>query len=337
MDLGLRTMNMDCKVGRRGDYSVKRVCNITAMVCAVTLIWLYVVDSHAVESSDAIRLTIHDWTGQQISAHIMGEVLKAMGYRVTYVPADYIDQFKDLETGQVHVAMEVWETTGKNGLTASLATGKTLDMGETGMRAIEEWWYPLYVKEQCPGLPDWQALNACKDLFAMADTSPKGRYLSGPLTWGGYDDERADALGLEYVVVHAESESALFAELESAINRRVPILLWVYTPHWAPIKYHGEWVRFPRYTDACYEDPSWGINPNKAYDCGKPRGWIKKVAWAGGEDKWPAAYNAVRKFSITNQEMGLLIGEVDLGGRGVEEVVAEWLRNNEAVWWAWTQ
>ena len=291
----------------------------------------------AVESKDPIKLTIHDWTGQYITTHIMGAVLGEMGYNVEYVQADYIAQFAGLEAGDLHVAMEMWETTGKDAMEASLETGKTVDLGETGMVAIEEWWYPMYMKEKCPGLPDWNALNECAGEFATPETHPKGRYLGGPVTWGGYDDERADALGLDYEVVHAGTDAALFAELESAVQRKAAILLWIYTPHWAPIKYEGEWVDFPRYTDECYKDPKWGMNPDKAYDCGKPRGWIKKVGWKGGEEKWPNAYRAVRNFAISNQEMGEMVGRVDLDGKSVDEVVAAWMEKNKDGWMAWTQ
>lgn len=54
--------------------------------------------AHAVESEDPIKLTIHDWTGQYITTHIMGEVLERMGYNVKYVQADYIAQFAGLES-----------------------------------------------------------------------------------------------------------------------------------------------------------------------------------------------------------------------------------------------
>ena len=120
-------------------------------------------------------------------------------------------------------------------------------------------------------------------------------------------------------------------------SERRPILLWIYTPHWAPIKYEGEWVDFPRYTDECYKDPTWGMNPDKAYDCGKPRGWIKKVGWKGGQEKWPNAYQAVRNFQITNQEMGEMVGRVDLEGKSVDEVVAAWMAENKDRWMAWTK
>jgi len=289
------------------------------------------------ESSDPIILTIHDWTGQYITTHIMGRVLEEMGYNVEYQQADYIAQFAGLESGDLHVAMEMWETTGKQAMEASLATGKTVDLGETGMLAIEEWWYPLYMKEKCPGLPDWQALNECAEAFATPETHPKGRYLGGPVTWAGFDDERVEALGLGYEVVHAGTDAALFAEVQSAYERKAPILAWIYTPHWAPIKFKGEWVNFPKYEDACYEDPSWGLNPDMAYDCGKPRGWIKKVGWKGGEEQWPCAYQAVRSFKIDNQTMGELIAEVDLEGKPVDDVVESWIENNESAWRPWTE
>jgi glycine betaine/proline transport system substrate-binding protein len=287
------------------------------------------------ESPDPIKLTLHDWTGQLITTEIMGRVLQSMGYNIEYVQADYIAQFAGLESGDLHIAMEMWETTGKDAMEASLATGRTVDLGETGMHAIEEWWYPLYMKERCPGLPDWEALNDCAEEFATPETYPSGRYLGGPVTWGGYDDERAEALGLDYEVVHAGTDAALFAELESAYQRQAPILLWVYAPHWAPIKYEGEWVEFPEYAPECYEDPAWGINPDATHDCGKPRGPIWKVAWAGLGEKWPSAETAIEAFTVENDEMGDMIAAVDLEGQSVEAVVDAWMEANEDRWSAW--
>ena len=110
----------------------------------------------------------------------MGRVLEGMGYNVEYVQADYLAQFAGLEVGDLHVAMGMWETTGKDAMAASLATGKTVDLGETGMLAKEEWWYPAYMKEKCPGLPDWEALNECAEAFATPETLPSGRYLGRP-------------------------------------------------------------------------------------------------------------------------------------------------------------
>ena len=287
------------------------------------------------ESKDPIILTIHDWTGQYLTTHIMGRVLEELGYNITYQQADYIAQFAGLESGDLHIAMEMWETTGKQAMDESLGTGNTVDLGETGMDAKEEWWYPIYMKEKCPGLPDWKALNDCAEAFSTPETHPKGRYLGGPVTWAGFDDERAEALGLDFEVVHAGTDAALFAELQSAYEREAPFLGWVYAPHWAPFKFKGEWVEFPEYTDACYDDPSWGSNSDMQYDCGKPFGWIKKVGWKAGEAKWACAYQAVRNFHIDNDTMGALIVEVDLDGKSVDDAVEGWIETNESTWRKW--
>jgi len=290
-----------------------------------------------VESKDPIKLTLHDWTGQLITTQIMGEVLKKAGYNVDYVQADYIAQFAGLKTGDLHVAMEMWETTGRDAMDEATATGQVENVGETGMQAIEEWWFPEYMKEKCPGLPNWEALKdpKCAEAFSTPETAPKGRYLGGPVTWAGYDDERVAALGLPFEVVHAGTDAALFAELESAYQRKAPIMLWVYAPHWAPVKYKGEWIEFPKYTKECYADPAWGSNPNATYDCGKPRGPIWKVAWSGVKDKWAGAYKAIKAFTIDNEEMGAMVADVDLAGKKVEDVVSDWMAKNEARWSAW--
>ncbi len=289
----------------------------------------------AVESEDPIKLTLHDWTGQLITTQLMGEVLQKAGYNVDYVQADYIAQFAGLKTGDLDVAMEIWETTGRDAMDEAIATGKVENLGETGMQAIEEWWYPEYMKEKCPGLPNWEALNDCAEVFSTAETAPKGRYLGGPVTWGGYDDERVEALELDYEVVHAGTDAALFAELESAYQRQAPVLLWVYSPHWATAKYKGEWVEFPAYSAECYGDPATGINPDMAYDCGKPRGPIWKVAWSGVKDKWPGAHETIKAFNVDNDEMAEMIVKVDLDGQTVDAVVAEWMAANEDRWNGW--
>jgi glycine betaine/proline transport system substrate-binding protein len=287
------------------------------------------------ESLDPIKLTTHDWTGQIITTTIMGEVLKSAGYNVEYVQADYIAQFAGLKSGDLHVAMEIWETTGREAMDEATGTGQVVNLGETGMVAIEEWWYPSYMEEVCPGLPDWQALNDCAQEFATPETAPMGRYLGGPVTWGGFDEERIEALNMDFEVVHAGTDAALFAELESAYQRKAPIVLWIYSPHWAPAKYQGKFVEFPAYSAECYNDPSVGINPDAAFDCGKPTGPIWKVAWSGLEEKWPGAAEAIRNFSVSNEDMGAMVGKVDLDGGSVEDVVGEWMAANEATWSTW--
>ncbi|KIC12034.1 ABC transporter [Leisingera sp. ANG-M1] len=308
----------------------------TASICALALSAMTAASAAwAVESNDPIKLTLHDWSGQLINTKIMGSILQEAGYSIEYVQADYIAQFAGLKTGDLHLAMEIWETTGREALDDATATGKVVNVGETGLMAIEEWWYPSYMKERCPGLPDWQALKECSEEFATAETAPMGRYVGGPVTWGGFDEERVEALELDFEVVHAGTDAALFAELESAYQRQDPVVLWVYVPHWAPAKYDGEFVEFPPYSAECYSDASVGVNPDLAYDCGKPRGPIWKAAWAGLQEKWPGAYGIIDAYRISNEEMSAMVGKADLDGVDIDTVVADWMSANKDRWSAW--
>jgi glycine betaine/proline transport system substrate-binding protein len=79
------------------------------------------------------------------------------------------------------------------------------------------------------------------------------------------------------------------------------------------------------------------MNPDAAYDCGKPTGPIWKVAWEGVDDKWPGAAKAIENFTISNEDMGALVSAVDLDGVSIDDAVAGWMAENEAVWSTWTQ
>lgn len=307
----------------------------TLMVASAVLALAAPVQAFEPESSDTIKVMIGDWTSMRVHAEILNVILSTYGYDVEQVIADDSARYPGFEAGDLHIAMETWQTTQNALFNASVATGDVLDMGELGPRAREDWWYPIYMKDLCPGLPNWEALRDCAALFSAPDTAPNGRYLSGPASWGGWDAERVAALGLPFTVVNSGTDAGLFAELDSAYQRQAPIMLWIYEPHWAPSVYEGEFVEFPAYEDACYEDPAWGVNPDALYDCGKPQGWIKKMAWAGGEAIWPCAYDIVRNFTMEGQEVGTLVYQVDVEGRTVEDVAMEWATANEAKWRGW--
>ncbi len=281
------------------------------------------------ESKDPIKFAYGDWTTDQLNVEIMGRVLKKMGYNVENVPTEYLAQFPAVESGDVQVAMEIWFTTAAELFAKSTADGKSVDLGATGMLAKEEWWFPEYMKEKCPGLPDWKALNDCAKLFATADTGDKGRYIMGPESWGGFDKERVEALKLNYQVVYAGNDSVLNAEIKSAYERKAPVLAWVYAPNWTTSVYKGEWIKFPAYTADCYA--------SKSYGCAKPEGPVKKLGSIGAEKKWPKAIAAVKKFSMDNDTIGGLAKQVDIDGKKVDAVAQAWVDANEAVWKKWLE
>jgi glycine betaine/proline transport system substrate-binding protein len=288
------------------------------------------------ESDRSIKFMIADWTSIGLQAEIMTLILRTHGYNTELMVVDDSGRYPGFEAGDVHVSMETWQTTQLHNLQKSVATGKVLDMGETGLKGVEDWWYPLYMREKCPGLLDWKALKKCGEVFATADTAPKGRYVGGPVSWGDHDENLIKALDLPFEVIHPGTDAAMFAELKAAYERKAPVILWVWEPHWVGSLYDGEYVQFPKFEDGCFTDASWGPNPDMTGDCGKPYGWVKKMAWAGGEKVWPCAYEMIRKYDMDNATINKMLVEIDLNGRSDKEVATEWLKNNKDIWKPWT-
>src|SRR5258708_32841762 len=214
----------------RSKLRVAAAATIIAGGVLAGLHWSRTGNAEVPESQDPIKIALFDWTSVNVNAKILGGILHRLGYNVDYVTADYLSSLTTgLTTGDIDVITEEWDTTAGDAMKASDATGKTERLGKLGPKAKEDWWYPIYMKEKCPTLPDWHALldPKCAAAVSTAGTAPKGRYLGGPVTWGGYDEERIAALKLPFAVVHAGTAAAMFADLASAHDAHAPIHLWL--------------------------------------------------------------------------------------------------------------
>src|SRR3546814_12199605 len=103
-----------------------------------------------------------------------------------------------------------------------------------------------------------------------------------------------------YTTLFRSSAAALFGELKSAAARKEPIVLFNWAPNWVGAAFPGKFVEFPEHEKACTEDPKWGINPDKTYDCGSPKGgYLKKAAWSGFEKKWTCGFQLIKHIAFT--------------------------------------
>ena len=291
----------------------------------------------AKDSSDPIVIPIHNWSSQIVMSHAVGQIFESMGNAVEFVTTDSQAVYESVRMGDVALELEVWEGAFGASFRAALEKGGLHDVGDHNAVTREDWWYPMWTKDACPGLPSWEALNACADLFKTAETGDKGRYLDGPVDWLKHGKERVDALGMDFVVVNAGSAAALWAEIGAAEKDKRPVVVFNWTPNFAEAVWPGEFVEFPEWVEGCDKDPSVGVNPNALYDCGNPaKGYLKKAAWDGMKDKWPGAYSTLQKISFTNPQIAEMAKFVDIDDMEPEEAAAEWLENNEAIWTAWT-
>ena len=170
----------------------------------------------AEDSDDPIVIPIHNWSSQIVMSNVVGQILEEAGNNVEYVTTDSQAVYESVRLGDVTLELEVWEGAFGASFRAALEKGGIVDVGDHDAVTREDWWYPMWTKEACPGLPDWKALNACAAIFATPETGEKGRYLDGPVDWLKHGQERVAALDMDFVVVNAGSAAALWAEIGAA-------------------------------------------------------------------------------------------------------------------------
>ncbi|MEM7317873.1 MAG: ABC transporter substrate-binding protein [Pseudomonadota bacterium] len=290
----------------------------------------YAADMGAVD--EPIKLAINEWTGQHVTTHVAGEMLKAAGYQVEYVTAGMMNQFQAIADGDIHATLEIWSSNVSDEYAKQVEAGGVVEIGDLELAAKEGIAYPAHVADLCPGLPAWEALKDCAQNFATAETIPMGRLVDYPADWGTPGADRMTGLELPFKAVPAGSEGALIAELRASTERKSPLLITFWQPHWAMSAYDVKFVDLPVGEDACFNDPSWGPNPNAVNDCDFSPSRIFKAAWSGTADKWPAAYEILSNYTLSVEAQQPMMGAVDVDGGSVEEVVAKWMAENEGAW-----
>ena len=138
--------------------------------------------SRAADSSSPIVIPTHNWSSQVVMAYVIGGIFESMGNNVEYVSADTQGVYEAIRQGDVTISHEVWQSTFGKSFYAAMAKGGIIDAGNHDTVSLEEVGVPQWVIDQnlCPGLPNWEALKNCKDVFTTVDSGGKGRILDGP-------------------------------------------------------------------------------------------------------------------------------------------------------------
>ena len=103
------------------------------------------------DSSDPIRIPLHNWSSQLVGAEVVGGILEEAGFSVEYVPSDSQVVYQSMCDGDIELVHEVWEGAFGVAFQEQVDKGCVLDWATHNAVTREEWWYPSYVEEQCPG------------------------------------------------------------------------------------------------------------------------------------------------------------------------------------------
>jgi len=283
----------------------------------------------AEDSSAPIVIPTHNWSSQVVMAYVIGGIFQSMGNNVEYVSADTQAVYESIRQGDVTISHEVWQSTFGKSFYAAMAKGGIIDAGNHDTISLEEVGVPQWVIDQglCPGLPNYEALKNCKDVFATVDSGGKGRILDGPQSWHGveYTDRVEALLGDDWVVKFAGSADALWAELAAAKKEGRGTIVFNWTPNFTD-KDGFAFIKWPAYYLGCRKQDGGDSK------CGSPIGWLKKAANYKFPKTHPAAYTAFSRMSFTAGHIGGMAALVDLDGMTHKDAGKAWLAANEDVW-----
>jgi glycine betaine/proline transport system substrate-binding protein len=283
----------------------------------------------AEDSSAPIVIPTHNWSSQVVMAYVIGGIFESMGNYVEYVSADTQAVYESIRQGDVTISHEVWQSTFGKSFYAAMAKGGIIDAGNHDTISLEEVGVPQWVIDQdlCPGLPNYEALKNCKDVFATVDSGGKGRILDGPQSWHGveYTDRVEALLGDDWVVKFAGSADALWAELAAAKKEGRGTIVFNWTPNFTD-KDGFAFIKWPTYYLGCRKQDGGDSK------CGSPIGWLKKAANYKFPRTHPAAYMAFSRMSFTAAHIGGMAALVDIDKMSHKDAAKTWLAANEDVW-----
>lgn len=247
-------------------------------------------------AADTIKLPLNNWASQNVLSKSIGNLLQEQGLEVEYIKIRSDKQWGALARGKLHFQVEVWSPSMAD---AFSQYPKVLDAGTHTVKVREDWWYPSWVESMCPGLPDWQALNKCAQLFS-SNGSDLGTFYTGP--WDYEDHFLIRALKLNFRIERVKTDQELWQLLKQAKTTRQPILLLNWSPNWTDSEIKGSFVEFPAHSTECETDPAYGVNKEMTHDCGNPqRGWLKKAKWDGLSVAYPCVDAFVEQINFTTE------------------------------------
>lgn len=167
-------------------------------------------------------------------------------------------------------------------------------------------------------------MNEYADLFKTIESGDKGRLIGCPVAaWECDDTKRMEGLGLNYVVSELGSDAAHWAEVQAAYKRKEAFIAYAWEPHWIHAALDLVSIELP-----AHSNDKWPAT-----------GWAEDVTFNYGSPSLakdhPEVDQLIKNFRLTNDMQAPLILAIDVDGKDIEEVVAEWMKENEDTWKAW--
>ncbi|GHH75472.1 glycine/betaine ABC transporter permease [Streptomyces sulfonofaciens] len=251
------------------------------------------------DAGKTVNLGYFPWDEAIASTYLWENVLEDRGYRTNVKQLDPGPLYTALSRGDMDVQLDSWlPTTHK----------QYWDRYKDNLDDVGSWYGPTSLELTVP--------SYVKGVDSLADLKGKSGTFGGKIIgieasageMATLNDKVLKAYGLdgEYKVV-SSSTSSMLAELDRSIEKKEPVVVTLWTPHWAYGKYDLKKLADPK--------GAWGKGER-----------IHIVAHKGFDRKFPEFDGWLKHFKLSEGELASLEVEIQKGGAGNEKQSARhWL------------
>ncbi|MEU1127134.1 ABC transporter permease/substrate binding protein [Streptomyces sp. NPDC005899] len=242
------------------------------------------------------------WDEGIASTFLWKEILEQRGYETGITQLDAGPLYSGVARGDIDFQTDAWlPTTHKDYW--DKYSGRLDDLGS--------WYGPTSLELTVP--------SYVKGVDSLADLKGRGKTFGGKIIgieasagmMGTLDEKVLKAYGLEgeYEVV-SSSTSSMLAELNASIKKKEPVVVTLWSPHWAYGKHDLKKLEDPK--------GAWGKGEE-----------VHTVAHKGFAKKAPAVARWLKDFKLTEKQLTSLENEIQDAGQGEEQNgVRAWLKKN---------
>lgn len=275
-----------------------------AVVAIIALVAGSTLFSFAKDEEQSISLSYVEWDTEVASTHVVGEVLKDAGYNVSLTPLDNAIMWESLSKGETDAMVAAW-LPGTHGEQYKQYKDKVDDLGEN-------------LKGAKLGIvvPQYMDVDSIEDLKDQADKKitgiepGAGVVAAAEKTQKGYNN-------LADWSVETSSSGAMTVALGQAIKNKEEIVITGWSPHWMFAKYDLKYL----------EDPK-GTMGNEEI--------IHTMARKGLENENPEAYNILKNFHWTKEDMESVMLEIN-NGTEPAKAARNWIDSHSKEVAEWTK
>lgn len=263
--------------------------------------------SQSGKSKETITLGYVDWAEDVADVYLWKQLLESKGYNVDAKLMEAGPLFEALSSGSIDVHFDVWlPTTDKAYMQRYQST--LTDLGK---------WYQGQTKLGLV-VPDYVNIDSLSQLNAHAQEF--GNQIIGIDPGAGETQTIQQTVIPDYnlsLKLVNSSETAMLAQLQKDYNEKQPVVVVLWSPHWAFSKWHLKYLKDPK--------GSFG----KA-------GWIQTEANKKWAQSNPTVAKWLKNFKLNQQQLGSLENDINTAS-SKEAGVKKWISANQSLVNSWFQ